>query len=731
MVTTTTSILQSLNEEQINAVQHLDGPMLIIAGPGSGKTRVITHRIAHLILSGTIKTSNVLAVTFTNKAANELKTRISNMAIPSMNSVTASTFHSFCARILRTHGKYVGLDNNYTIYDSDDQLSAIKESMILAEIDPKQANARAIQNIISKSKSSLKDSRSLLVEAESYFEELAANVFSKYEELLQRNNAADFDDLISKSVDLLSNNPRIQDFYNQNFQQVMIDEFQDTNASQYLLSKLLVEQHNNITVVGDPNQSIYSWRNADITNILNFQDDFPGTKTITINQNYRSTKQIVSVAKNIISKNSLSIENDLFTDNEQGSPVIIHETYDELDEASFVITEIKRITSNNFNLNDVAVMYRVNAQSRALEEACLKSAVKYRIVGGIQFYQRKEIKDLLSYLTIIHNSSDNISMIRAISNPGKGIGKKTIEDLKSYSESLGQSLYETLKNISETSDNNSALNSRSTKLLSDFYQKLIIFTDESQHLPLIELIDLVLSESGLQDSILSSSDKSQERWENILEFRETAREFNTQDTHEGLSALLDRLSLINDIDKYDESDDCLTLITLHQAKGLEFPVVFMVGLEEGLLPHSRSFDSHDQIEEERRLCYVGVTRAQKVLYLTNAFRRGLMGRYGPTVKSRFLENLDGVIDYAAIETTKSKVKPIKRNITALRKTTSIHSPKPDPKIGQHINHNTFGEGIITDIEPINNDFEIVIQFNSQIGVKKLLHSFAPIEILPT
>jgi DNA helicase-2/ATP-dependent DNA helicase PcrA len=731
MVTTTKSILQSLNEEQINAVQHLNGPMLIIAGPGSGKTRVITHRIAHLILSGTIKNSNVLAVTFTNKAANELKTRISNMALPSMNSVTASTFHSFCARILRTHGKYVGLDNNYTIYDSDDQLSAIKESMILAEIDPKQANARAIQNIISKSKSSLKDSRSLLVEAESYFEELAANVFSKYEELLQRNNAADFDDLISKSVDLLSNNPRIQDFYNQNFQQVMIDEFQDTNASQYLLAKLLVEQHNNISVVGDPNQSIYSWRNADITNILNFQDDFPGTKTITINQNYRSTKQIVSVAKNIISKNSLSIENELFTDNEQGSPVIIHETYDELDEASFVITEIKRITSNNFNLNDVAVMYRVNAQSRALEEACLKSSVKYRIVGGIQFYQRKEIKDLLSYLTIIHNSSDDISMIRSISNPGKGIGKKTIEDLKSYSESLGQSLYETLKNISETSDNEPALNSRSTKLLTDFYQKLVMFTDESQHLPLIELIDLVLSQSGLQDSILSSSDKSQERWENILEFRETAREFNTQDTHEGLSALLDRLSLINVIDKYDESDDCLTLITLHQAKGLEFPVVFMVGLEEGLLPHSRSFDSHDQIEEERRLCYVGVTRAQKVLYLTNAFRRGLMGRYGPTVKSRFLENLDGLIDYAAIETTKSKVKPIKRNITALGKTTSTHSPKPDPKIGQHINHNTFGEGIITDIEPINNDFEIVIQFNSQIGVKKLLHSFAPIEILPT
>tara|TARA_A100001037_G_C15154015_1_gene642326 strand:- start:17145 stop:19349 length:2205 start_codon:yes stop_codon:yes gene_type:complete len=731
MVVSSESLLQSLNAEQQQAVLHTNGPMLIIAGPGSGKTRVITHRAAHLLLNGHLNKASVLAVTFTNKAASELKSRIGQMNVTNQERITSSTFHSFCARLLRTHGTYVGLDRNYTIYDSDDQLSAIKESMAIAEVDTKQTNPRSIQNLISKSKASGNDARMMAQNAETYFEELAATIYSKYEELLQRNNAADFDDLIFKAVDLLSNNISIRESYNYNYQQVMIDEFQDTNASQYKLTKLLVHDHQNLTVVGDPNQSIYSWRNADIKNILNFQDDFPSAKVISINQNYRSTPNILKTARNIITTNELNLDNEIFTKNPEGSPVISHEAFDGLDEAEFVITEAKQLTSGRhakYKLKDIAVMYRVNAQSRVIEEACLKSSVKYRIVGGIQFYQRKEIKDLLSYLSVISNPADDISLVRAISNPGRGIGKKTIESLKDYSVNQESSMSDALKKLHASVTQHGSIptmfNARSSKLLCDFHEIIKQLTEESASIPLIELIDQVLEISGLQSSILESSDKAQERWENVLEFRETAREFNTQNAMEGLTALLDRLALINDIDSYDESDDCLTLITLHQSKGLEFPVVFLIGLEEGLLPHSRSFDDHFQIEEERRLCYVGVTRAERLLYLTHAFRRGLMGQYGPSIKSRFIEGL---------ETNKQipHVKPVNtaRVITKNGKKVEQSTSKPLPHIGQSISHNTFGEGIVLDVIAINEDFELTIQFSNGSGTKKLLHSFAPIKIL--
>ena len=731
MVISSESILKSLNPEQQKAVMHTVGPMLIIAGPGSGKTRVITHRAANLILNEAVGKASVLAVTFTNKAASELKNRINQMNIPNQERITASTFHSFCARVLRAHGSYVGLDRNYTIYDSDDQLSAIKESMVIAEIDSKQTNPRSIQNLISKAKTSRKDSRMMAQDADSYFEELAATIYSKYEELLQRNNAADFDDLIAKTVDLLQNNPSVRESYNYNYQQVMIDEFQDTNASQYLLSKLLVQEHQNLTVVGDPNQSIYSWRNADITNILNFQDDFSDTQVISINQNYRSTQNILNMARNIISTNQLDIENEIYTENPEGSPVISHEAFDELDEADFVITESKLLTQGvtpEYNLSDIAIMYRVNAQSRAIEEACLKASVKYKIVGGIQFYQRKEIKDLLAYLSVISNPSDDISLTRAISNPGRGIGKKSIDSLKAFSTNQNLSLLDSLRRLNDIRINDGAIpalfNTRSNKLLCDFYNVFDDFMNQSSHITLIELIDLVLENSGLQSSILESSDKAQERWENILEFRETAREFNTQNALEGLASLLDRLALNNDVDSYNESEDCLTLITLHQSKGLEFPVVFLVGLEEGLPPHSRSFDDHFQIEEERRLCYVGVTRAEKRLYLTHAFRRGLMGQYGPSVKSRFLEGLN-IKKHISGKQPSPNATLVSQNGIKVVKPES----KPLPKIGQTIVHNTFGEGIVLDVLSINQDFEITIQFDNASGTKKLLHSFAPIKIL--
>ena len=641
-------VLEGLNPAQKEAVETIDGPILILAGPGSGKTRVITHRIAYLVRVCEVSPYRIAAVTFTNKAAREMRGRLQRLVGTRSDSLTVGTFHAFCALLLRRDGTRVGLASNYTIYDAEDQLALIKQAMELAELDTKQNPPQAVRSVISRAKSVLMNSQGLAQNHKNYFEERCARVYHHYEELLSRNNAADFDDLLMRSVQLLQEHQDVREKYQDRYLYLMVDEFQDTNVAQYRLARLLADEHRNICVVGDPDQSIYSWRSADIRNILSFQQDYPNAAVISLEENYRSTGKILEAAKHLISANGMRIHKDLFTHNDEGVPVEVHEAYDEGEEASYVITEMARLVSEEkMQPGDCAVMYRVNAQSRALEEACLHRGMKYRLVGGVRFYQRREVKDLISYLRLLHNPLDEVSLARVIGVPPRGIGAKTLQDLTNWSQREDMPLFTAMQRIAASRSAGEpcpvALSSRAANAITGFVSIIDVLIQQASQLKIVGLIDRVLEDSGLrryiQDGDQRGDDRAEERWENILELRETAQEFNAEEPGDGLATLLERLSLVADVDNYEESEDSVTLITLHQSKGLEFKAVFIVGLEEGLLPHSRSMDSEEQLEEERRLCYVGVTRAQRRLYLLRAFRRGFMGRGGPTLASRFLRDI--------------------------------------------------------------------------------------------
>lgn len=748
---TGTELLEGLNPAQKEAVETVDGPLLIVAGPGSGKTRVITHRIAYLARVYGVSPHQIAAVTFTNKAAREMRDRLQRLVGVGADSLTVGTFHSFCARLLRYDGDIIGLSPNYSIYDSDDQLNMIKQSLELAELDPKRNHPRAVQSVISKAKSLLLDSRGLDQTAQNFFEESCARVYHHYEELLARNNALDFDDLLLKTVQLLRASDAIREKYQQRYQYLMIDEFQDTNIAQYRLAQLLTGEDHNVCVVGDPDQSIYSWRNADIRNILSFQQDYPEAKTIALEQNYRSTANILEAAKSLISSNGMRLEKDLFTDNAKGTPLTIHEAYDETEEAGFVITEIDRLVrQEKVKLGDCAVMYRVNAQSRALEEACLHKGMKYRLVGGVRFYQRREVKDLMAYLHLLNNPQDEINLSRVINVPPRGIGAKSMQDMVAYSHNQGIALYAALQQIAAAKAEGRLspvrLTPRAVTAVASFIAVADRLIDLAQRMKVVELINLVLEESGLRSYIQNGDDLPDERWENILELREIAQEFNAEEPPNGLTTLLERISLVADVDSYNESEDSMTLITLHQAKGLEFPVVFIVGLEEGLLPHIRAVESGDEIEleEERRLCYVGITRAQQRLYLLRAFRRGFRGSNGPTLASRFLREIPSSLvsspsakprqtgsantgTFTAGSFTKA---PTVVNSDAWAKAVSQAPPsphRPTLNVGDMVRHTAFGEGVVMDNTAVDGDYEVTVQFADGVGVKRLLLSFAPLE----
>ena len=737
---TGTELLEGLNPAQKEAVETVDGPLLIVAGPGSGKTRVITHRIAYLARVYGVNPYQIAAVTFTNKAAREMRDRLQRLVGVGADPLTVGTFHSFCARLLRYDGDIIGLNPNYSIYDSDDQLNMIKQSLELAELDPKRNHPRAVQSVISKAKSLLVDSRGLDQNAQNFFEESCARVYHYYEELLARNNAVDFDDLLLKAVQLLRASDTIREKYQQRYQYLMIDEFQDTNIAQYRLAQLLTGEEHNICVVGDPDQSIYSWRNADIRNILSFQQDYPEAKTIALEQNYRSTVTILEAAKSLISSNGKRLEKDLFTDNAQGTPLAIHEAYDEAEEAGFVITEIERLVrQEKVKLGDCAVMYRVNAQSRALEEACLHKGMKYRLVGGVRFYQRREVKDLMAYLHLLNNPQDEINLSRVINVPPRGVGARSMQEIVGYSHGQGIPLYAALQQIAaakaEGRPSPVRLTARAVTAVSSFIAVADRLIDLSQRMKVVELINLVLEESGLRSYIQNSEDSPDERWENILELREIAQEFNAEEPPNGLTTLLERISLVAEVDSYNESEDSMTLITLHQAKGLEFPVVFIVGLEEGLLPHSRSMDNEDELEEERRLCYVGITRAQQRLYLLRAFRRGFMGSNGPTLASRFLREIPSSLVYspsAKPRQTGSTATSVKTVVKTDAWAKSAFQAPPPPKrptlnVGDVVRHTAFGDGVVMDNAAVDGDYEVTVQFADGVGVKRLLLSFAPLE----
>ena len=726
-------ILEGLTTAQREGVEAIEGPVLIVAGPGSGKTRVITHRIAYLMRVCGISPHRIMAATFTNKAAREMRSRLQRLVGTRSDSLTVGTFHAFCAMLLRRDGGFVGVEPNYTIYDDEDQLGLIKQAMGLAELDPKQFPARAVHGVISRAKSTLLDSRGLAQHQQNYFEERCARVYYHYEELLARNNAVDFDDLLLKSVQLLQEYPEVQEKYQRRYLHLMVDEFQDTNVAQYRLARLLAGEHRNICVVGDPDQSIYSWRNADIRNILSFQQDYPDAKTVALEQNYRSTATILEAAKQLISVNGMRLAKDLFTHNDQGVPVVVHEAYDQDEEAQFVITEVGRLVhQERFKPGACAVMYRVNAQSRALEEACLRQGMKYRLVGGVRFYHRREVKDVMAYLRLLHNPLDEVNLSRVIHVPPRGIGAKSLQDLVRWAEGENTPLFVAMQRIAIAQAAGepcpAPLASRAATAVAGFATLIDNLVQRSTQLKVVDLINQVLEETGLRHYIQSSDDRPEERWENILELRDAAQEFNGEEPPEGLASLLERLSLVADGDQYQESEDSMTLITLHQAKGLEFPVVFIVGLEEGMLPHSRSMENEEQLEEERRLCYVGITRAEQRLYLLRAFRRGFRGG-NPTVASRFLREIPSHLLTSARMTQGGGPKG---HPWGLWQPAAVAPPAITPanltlQVGDLVRHSSFGDGVVMGYEPSDDDHEVTVQFGAGVGVKRLLLAYAPLE----
>ena len=594
----------------------------------------------------------ILAVTFTNKAAREMRERLDRLMMGSGEAVTMGTFHAVCARILRRHGERVGLDRNFTIYDQDDQIDAIKAAMQLADIDPRSYNPRALLSRISAAKSNLHDSRQLAQSAHdsddeygAHWIDVCARIYHYYEEALTRQNALDFDDLLMRTAQLLESSPEVKAQYHDRYQHLLIDEFQDTNVAQYRLARLLTGPHRNLCVVGDPDQSIYSWRNADIRNILSFQTDFPDAQVISLGENYRSTKNILNAAASVIATNRERIERELYTNNPAGSHLTLHEAYSEEDEAAWAVDEVARLTkSGQFRSGDCAIMYRINAQSRAFEDQCMRQGIPYRLVGGVRFYHRKEIKDTLCYLRVIYNPGDEVSLQRIINTPPRGIGAKTVQVLSGHAARNGMTTRAAMTDITAARTESRPcpidVTARAARAIADLSVTLDRLGDAARELPVADLLDRVLDMSGLAKHI-HAQDDGDERWENILELRGLAEDYGppADGSIDGLSAFLERVSLVSDVDQYEQSEDALTLITLHQAKGLEFPVVMIAGLEEGLLPHSRSMDTPREIEEERRLCYVGMTRAMERLYLLRAFRRRYPSAGGVSLPSRFLEDV--------------------------------------------------------------------------------------------
>jgi DNA helicase-2/ATP-dependent DNA helicase PcrA len=736
-------ILSGLNPAQKEAVQHIEGPLLILAGPGSGKTRVITHRIAYLTRTCGISPRRVMAVTFTNKAAKEMKERLEGLLGQVSENLTVGTFHAICARILRADGRAIGLQDNFVIYDEDDQQSLVKTCLQELELDPKQYNAQKIRNAISWAKSHFLTSAGFAAQAGSPWDEVVTRIYERYQEQLDQSNAVDFDDLLMKVVQLFNQHQDMLEKYQNRYLHLLVDEFQDTNVTQYKLIKLIGGKHRNVCVVGDPDQSIYSWRYADIRNILSFEKDFKDARVIVLEQNYRSTKNILDAASNIISANQKRKPKKLWTQNKKGSPIRLVRIGDEQEEAQFVVNEILKLTgADGIRPGDCAVMYRTNAQSRAIEEAFMRYGLKYNLIGGTKFYQRREIKDVIAYLRVVHNPFDNISLTRAIKVPGRGIGAQSLTHLSNWARANRQSLFAALKDTSEGTGPNLATKIRTA--VTGFYKMLNDFILESQQRTLVDLIDTLLERSGYRNYI-QEEDDGQERWENIQELRSVALDYDSLPPGDGLSPFLEQVSLVADTDEIENREDTTTLITLHQAKGLEFPVVFIVGMEEGLLPHRRSLEEGgDELEEERRLCYVGLTRAQQHAYLTHTARRIIFGTGSESVPSRFLEDIPVELteQIGLPEAAGSRYKSSGRERAdhddegmsvasilarkASQQQVQIARELPELSPGDRVRHSKFGTGQVIGIKPTGQDKEVIIAFEG-IGVKKLLLSMAPLE----
>ena len=734
-------LLDGLNPQQRDAVLHVDGPLLIVAGPGSGKTRVITHRIAYLVQRVGVGPGRIGAVTFTNRAAREMRTRLEGLLGSRAGALTAGTFHSLCVRILRADGEHIGLQRDFVIMDDDDQQGLVKRAMELAEVDPKRFPHRQILNAISAAKSQLLGPDAL-GGSNAYYEEVVRRVFVQYQALLARSHAVDFDDLLTKVAELFREAPEVLRRYQERFIHLMVDEFQDTNVVQYHLARELAGKYRNLAVVGDPDQSIYSWRNADIRNILSFQKDYPDAKTINLGQNYRSSANILEAARGVIAANRKRLDQNLFTENARGEPIAVAEAYTEEEEAQAVLEEVERLTrEEGYGLSDCVVTFRVNAQSRALEEACLRHGVPYRLVGGVRFYQRREVKDALAYLRLVQDPYDEASLVRVINTPTRGLGKRTVDDLLAWAHRQSLPAYAALQLLAGDEETgmppaDSPFDARQRRGLVEFLGLLNGLQETAAQAELAELVDAVLERSGYRAMLLNSEEPdAQDRLDNLRELRAVATDQAGAPAAETLPLFLENTALVQEQDKLDpEGPQYLTLITLHQIKGLEYPVVFMTGVEEGVLPHMRSLDDPDQLEEERRIAYVGMTRAKERLYLFRSFRRRLAGQTGATVPSRFLRDVPPTLLRPMGRKTSPIPTPVPtgRSVTGVagRPTSASAAPSDGPSpfgTGEKVRHATFGEGIVVSCTPKGGDFEVTVAFKGASGVKRLLASFAKLE----
>jgi DNA helicase-2/ATP-dependent DNA helicase PcrA len=720
-------ILTELNPAQKEAVEAIEGPVLILAGPGSGKTRVITHRVAYLVRVCGINPARIMAVTFTNKAAREMEDRLNRLVSGSVASLTLGTFHAICARILRRDGKAIGIEPNFIIYDDEDQLNLVKRSLQELNLDSKKFVPRAILSAISSSKSRMLNPQEC---TQGYFDEVVGRVYERYQQLLAESQALDFDDLLMRTVSLFREHPEILTRYQEKYIHILVDEFQDTNLTQYELVKNLAGKYRNICVVGDPDQSIYSWRFADLRNILNFEKDYPDAKVILLEQNYRSTKRILETASHVIKVNQHRKAKDLWTNNDTGDLTTLIETYTEQEEAQYVVREIERLTDEGqVKLGDCAVMYRTNAQSRVIEEAFVRYGLSYKLVAGTRFYERREIKDVIAYLRVIQNPLDSVSLMRIINIPGRGIGQHSLDELVGWANSQGISQYEALQRLThpEIAVSQLPFSARIAKTLGNFGILLKELIAASKEMNIVDFFDKVLTRSGYKDFLLSE-EEGDERWDNVMELRTVAETYRESPPPEGLSAFLEGVALVSDVDVLKESTDKVTLITLHQAKGLEFGVVFIVGVEEGLLPHFKSLDDPYQMEEERRLCYVGITRAMRKVYLLHAFRRNLMGRSTVNKPSRFIQDIPrNLISGGEVWQAEESQIGTAYNTGQARPAEPISTPvSPELKAGDRVRHTQFGEGVIVSCTPRSGDSEVVVAFGG-VGIKKLLLSFARLE----
>ena len=723
--------LQGLNEKQKEGVLHTEGPLLILAGAGSGKTRVITHKIAYLIEEKRVFPSNILAITFTNKAAKEMKERVEGLLKGRVEDIWMGTFHSMCVRILRREIESIGYKRNFSIYDSLDQKTLVKECITEKNLNKETFQEKPIISIISSLKDDMIDPDDYINENyKDYYRRNVGEIYGLYEEKLKKNNALDFDDLILKTVFLLKSDERIREKYQSKFEYIFVDEYQDTNKSQYELIKYLSGKHGNICVVGDEDQSVYGWRGADIRNILNFERDFKGAEVIKLEQNYRSTGNILDVANSIIKNNTERKGKKLWTAKERGQYATLKINFDEKEEANFVTQKvIDLIEEGKYKYGDFVILYRTNAQSRSFEETFIRNNIPYKIVGGLKFYDRKEVKDLIAYLRLIQNPLDDISLRRIINVPKRGIGASTLGKIEKYTSQTGESIYGALLDL----DKIQGLSGRARNVIKSFTAMINKFLAMKEIMGVRDFIEEVVYSTGyIKELEEENSVESQSRIENLKEFISVAVDFETNYEGGTLEDFLANVSLLSDVDKTDERKDVVTMMTVHGAKGLEFPVVFLVGMEEGLFPISRALDSIHEMEEERRLCYVAVTRAEELLYISYANLRTIYGNTTYSLPSRFLKEIpDDMLKICKNDQRKEKqedeIEYEERTDIKNRFEKKVNL-KEDIQIGSKVNHKMWGMGTVVQIKKVGEDKEIVVAFENK-GLKKLLLSIAPIEFV--